>query len=92
MNLLAKHLTDRDGFSRRGNVLRSGAEILRLARAGDVSVMHLYQVALGTRRASWLLAQSLEHSTGGIVLAAEMLGTKSAAAASPHRKGGKGMK
>lgn len=92
MNLLAKHLTERDGFSLRGNVKRSGAELLRLAHAANVSVMHLYQVALGTRRASWLLAQSLESESGGNVSAAEMLGTKSAAAASPHRRGGKAMK
>lgn len=92
MNLLAKHLTDRDGFSRRGNVLRSGPELARLAGAAQVSIMHLYQVALGTRRASWLLARVLDEQTGGNVPLAEMLGSKSAAAASPHRKGGKGMK
>lgn len=89
MNLLAKHLTDRDGFSLRGNVTRAGDELARLALACKVSVMHLYQVALGTRRPSWLLAHSLERETGGIVVAAEMLGTRSE---SVPRKGGKAMK
>jgi hypothetical protein len=80
MNLLAEYLTARDGFSLRGNVQRAGLELARIAKAADVNFMHLYQVALGTRRPSWKLAQVIERETGGKVTAAGMLaGHRSAA-------------
>jgi hypothetical protein len=87
MNKLFAHLTVCDGYSRSGNVKKRNApELERLAKAGDVTPFHLYQVAQGTRRASWLLATVLERETGGKVTVADMLPGAKPAPATKRRR------
>lgn len=70
---LPDYLIERDGISRRGNVLLAGPELARIAVAIRLSARHLYQIALGSKRASWRTALRIEKHTGGIVTAAEVM-------------------
>lgn len=71
--LLKDYLTGCDGFSRGGKVLKNGECLKKLAEDVGCSTRHLYQVAMGTRRASWLLASHVERLTGGKVSIGDML-------------------
>jgi hypothetical protein len=67
------YFMEMDGPSRGLGLRRGGREMKRIADLGEVTVGHLYQVALGKRRASKRLATVIERESGGKVSYAEVL-------------------
>lgn len=89
-SLFHDYLIERDGASKGttlgGHVLLSGAELKRIATAAGVSVRHLYQIAMGSKRGSWRVAAIIERETGGRVPAASIMPPAPAKETKQHRR------